>query len=112
TAGFFLADRWRQTSAEARQAGERLRDFLASGPPGLSQDQLDQLGRTLLAWLRGHREGLTSALAQGTVVTVQVLAGLVLTLFVAFFLLLDGERIWEATVRHLPAARRERVGRA
>ena len=111
-AGFLFADRWEEISAEARRTEERLRAFLADGPLALDREELARLGASLLDWLRGHQEGLTGAVARGTVVTAQVLTGLVLAFFVAFFLIHDGERIWAGTVRLFPSRLRDRVARA
>jgi predicted PurR-regulated permease PerM len=48
----------------------------------------------LLTFLKQHQSAVAGTVLSGGKIFLEVLAGLVLTLFVTFFLLKDGERIW------------------
>jgi predicted PurR-regulated permease PerM len=111
-AAALFAGRWEELAEEARRTGDRIRDFLAQAPFGLAEVDFDELVQNVVAWLQEHQETITAAIARGTLVTLQVLAGMLLAFFVAFFLVHDGERIWERTVRMFPADARLRVDKA
>jgi predicted PurR-regulated permease PerM len=69
--------------------------------PGIGSGSTSLVDR-LTAWLQSHDSAVISgALTAGTVL-VEVVAGLVLTLFLTLFLLIDGDRIWSWLVRLLP----------
>ncbi|MFI6496585.1 AI-2E family transporter [Nonomuraea typhae] len=71
-----------------------LRDWLLIGPLHLSENDLTNWTKQITDWISLQQAALTTtALAAGQVV-VEFLASLVLLLFVTFFLLKDGERIW------------------
>jgi predicted PurR-regulated permease PerM len=77
--------------------------------------RLDQIEASVVDWLRGHGDQLVGYLGTGVTYAVEVLTIVVLTLFVAFFLLSDGPRIWRWLLLPLPppaAVRADRAGRA
>ncbi|GAA3445426.1 AI-2E family transporter [Planomonospora venezuelensis] len=87
----------------------QLRDLLLR--LGVPADQLARADDQALEALRrqlGQAGGLTSVARR----IVEFLAGTVLAVFVAFFLIKDGDRIWRWLVDRLPERHRERAGRA
>jgi predicted PurR-regulated permease PerM len=72
-----------------------LQRWLAGAPFHLHRAGLTQLSNRLLTFLKQHQTAVAGTVLSGGRIFVEVLAGLVLTLFVTFFLLKDGERIWE-----------------
>jgi predicted PurR-regulated permease PerM len=79
---------------------------------GVGQAQLDQLQDVATGWLQEHRTELLDYLTTGAGYVLEFLTVLVLTLFVAFFLLYDGARVWRWLLGPLPRASQARVDRA
>ncbi len=71
-----------------------LQRWLAGAPFHLHRAGLAQLSNRLLTFLKQHQSAVAGTVLSGGKIFVEVLAGLVLTLFVTFFLIKDGERIW------------------
>ncbi|MFD9939967.1 AI-2E family transporter [Nonomuraea sp. NPDC059023] len=71
-----------------------VRDWMLVGPLHLSEAELSKWTGQITSWITQQQAALTStALAAGQVF-VEILASIVLLLFVTFFLLKDGDRIW------------------
>ena len=92
---------------------DRLRNTLRG--VGLGAAHLDQLQSAVTGWIEGHRTDLLAYLTTGAGYLFEFLTFVVLTLFVTFFLLYDGGRIWHWLLGPLPhdaAGRADRAGRA
>jgi predicted PurR-regulated permease PerM len=88
------------TITQAQQVLSQVRDRL-SGLPGIggtSSGLVDQLN----AWAQSHSSTLVDGAVTVGRATFDVLTGLVLTLFLTLFFLIDGERVWSWVVRLLP----------
>src|SRR5215471_18261290 len=90
-----------QTSADyqtlARELGNTVHDlqrWLAGPPFHFRQSSLEQLSNRVLAFLKQHQSQVAGTVLSGGRIFLEILAGLVLMLFVTFFLLKDGDRIW------------------
>src|SRR5215469_1282703 len=90
-----------QTSADyqtlARELGNTLHDlqrWLAGPPFHFRQSSLEELSNRVLAFLKQHQSAVAGTVLSGGRIFLEILAGLVLMLFVTFFLLKDGDRIW------------------
>jgi predicted PurR-regulated permease PerM len=89
-----------------------LQTYLSGAPFRLHNIRVEQLSGKLLNYLNQHK-----ALVAGTVVTggkifLETLAGLILTLFITFFLLKDGSRIWAAMISGFGDAAQARANKA
>ena len=71
-----------------------LQRWLAGPPFHLHRAGLAELSQRLLTFLKQHQSAVAGTVLSGGKFFLEILAGLVLTLFVTFFLLKDGERIW------------------
>jgi len=71
-----------------------LQRWLAGAPFHLHRAGLEELSNRLLTFLRQHQSAVAGTVVSGGKIFLEVLAGLALTLFVTFFLLKDGDRIW------------------
>src|SRR5437667_78391 len=71
-----------------------LQRWLAGAPFHLHRAGLAQLSNRVLTFLKQHQSAVAGTVLSGGKIFLEFLAGLVLTLFVTFFLLKDGERIW------------------
>jgi len=90
-----------QTSADyqalVREVGSSAHDLerSLSGPPfHLRQASLQQLANRMLTYLKHHQAAVAGTVLSGGRIFLEFLAGTVLTIFVTFFLLKDGDRIW------------------
>ncbi len=73
---------------------------------GVGQQQLDEVRAQLGSAARSAATGSGGAIIGGAVVVGEFLAGLLLSLFLAFFMVKDGTRFQEFLLRHLPRERR------
>ena len=90
-----------QTSADyqtlVHELGNTVSDlqrWLAGPPFHFQQSSLEQLSNRILAFLKQHQSAVAGTVLSGGRIFLEILAGLVLMLFVTFFLLKDGDRIW------------------
>ncbi|MDO4716531.1 MAG: AI-2E family transporter [Propionibacteriaceae bacterium] len=91
---------------------EATRLWLLDSPLNISQEDLNSIGRDVVAAIRADAQSLlSSALSVGTTAG-HVVAGLLLTLFTTLFFLLDGGRIWQWTQGFVPSAARPAVNGA
>ncbi|HEY2309198.1 MAG TPA: AI-2E family transporter [Streptosporangiaceae bacterium] len=86
-----------------------LQRWLAGAPFHLHRAGLAQLSNRLLTFLKQHQLAVAGTVLSGGKIFVEVLAGLALTLFITFFLLKDGERIWAWLTEFLGHGARMRV---
>jgi predicted PurR-regulated permease PerM len=78
-------------------------------PLNLSQDQIDRIGRQARDAFGGEHGALAGRLVEGARLVVEAVAGALLALVVAFFVLKDGDRIGVALVRLAPVRHRAQV---
>ena len=84
----------------------QIQEWLNSGPLGLSNDQMTEYLNDALASLQNNSNAILSgALGVGSSLT-HFSVGLLLTLFILLFFLLEGQDIWAFVVKFFP--RRER----
>ncbi|HET8590274.1 MAG TPA: AI-2E family transporter [Nakamurella sp.] len=112
--GYFVTFRVQSNAAtladQAQHVVDQLRR-LAEHIPGVGGGSGDLLG-TIQDWVKSHSATLVSgALAAGRVLA-ELVTGLVLTVFLTLFFLMDGEREWQWVVRLLPARARPVVNGA
>ncbi|MGH3672995.1 MAG: AI-2E family transporter [Pseudonocardiaceae bacterium] len=88
----------------------QIRAELADG--GVDQLQLDQVEATVVDWLQRNRSEAVGYLTTGAGYFIEFLTLAVLTLFISFFLLYDGERVWRWVISPLPPRGWRRVNRA
>ena len=98
--------------ADVQSTVEGLRSLL--GRTGLSIDQVPftRIEQTLTEWAQSHSNDLFGYLATGLGYVAELVTFVVLTLFVTFFLLKDGGRIWRFLTGLLPRTAAQRVDRA
>jgi predicted PurR-regulated permease PerM len=86
-----------------------LQRWLAGAPFHLHRAGLTQLSNRLLTFLKEHQSAVAGTVLSGGKIVLEVLAGVVLTGFVTFFLLKDGDRIWAWLTGFLGRGARMRV---
>lgn len=91
-----------------------VQNWLITGPLHLQQAQITQYVDEVATMVNTQRTEITGTVLSAGAVAVEVLASLVLMLFVTFFLLKDGDRIWAWFLRAFGSMspRVDRAGRA
>jgi predicted PurR-regulated permease PerM len=87
----------------------KVRDWLVTGPPNLSSEQIDNAIKAASEALSNNRESLTSGALNTASAVGEFITGGLLTLFTLIFFLYDGRRIWKFTLRLVPLPVRDRV---
>ncbi len=99
---------------QVRQTAKTVENWLYTGPLHLQPTQItswvDEIGKQITT----QRNQITQTVLTGATVALEVLASIVLLLFVTFFLLKDGDRIWSWFLRGFGdvAPRVDKAGRA
>ncbi|MFF7949722.1 AI-2E family transporter [Streptomyces griseorubiginosus] len=99
--------------SEQIQSGiDDLRNWLLKSPFHVTDKQINQIAKNLRDAVGANTDQITSAGLEGVQVVVEALTGILLTFFSTLFLLYDGRRIWEWTLKLVPAAARPAVAGA
>lgn len=88
--------------SEASKTLSDLRNYLVNGPLHLQPKQIDKYTLDAQNYLKDHQAQLTKGVISGAGILAEVLSGAVLSFFVGFFLLYDGEAIFGWLTRQLP----------
>ncbi|MEV0980761.1 AI-2E family transporter [Streptomyces sp. NPDC049915] len=91
---------------------DELRKWLLNSPFHVTDKQINQIAKNLREAIGANTDQITSAGLEGVQVVVEALTGILLTVFSTLFLLYDGRRIWEWTLKLVPAAARPGVAGA
>jgi predicted PurR-regulated permease PerM len=89
-----------------------LRNWLLKSPFHVTDKQINQIAKNLREAVGANTDQITSAGLEGVQVVVEALTGILLTFFSTLFLLYDGRRIWNWTLKLVPAAARPAVAGA
>ena len=89
-----------------------LRNWLLKSPFHVTDKQINQIAKNLREAVGANTDQITSAGLEGVQVVVEALTGILLTFFSTLFLLYDGRRIWEWTLKLVPVAARPAVAGA
>jgi predicted PurR-regulated permease PerM len=94
---------------ELRHTVTELQTSLAGPPFHVRHAGIQSLSNRALKFLQQHQSLVAGTVVSGGKIFLEILAGLVLMLFVTFFLLKDGPRIWAWLVGFLGQESRQRV---
>ncbi|HCT75053.1 MAG TPA: AI-2E family transporter [Micromonosporaceae bacterium] len=86
--------------------------WLRDGPLNLSTKQLDDALAAANTWLDENRQSLTSGALATATAGIGAIASALLILFVTFFFLRDGRRLWRFATLIVPRRARRTVGEA
>ncbi|GAA2822152.1 AI-2E family transporter [Saccharopolyspora taberi] len=93
-----------------------IRDWLATGPLHLRDDQIADYIDQAERWLQENQAALTQGVTSGVLTTAgtfgNFLTGLLLALFTLIFFLYDGRRVWLFVIRIVPSGSRQQIDRA
>jgi predicted PurR-regulated permease PerM len=99
---------------ELTRSTHQFEHWLETGPFHVRGRAIQQLSNSVLTWFNQHRSLVAGTVVTGGRIALEIIAGLVLMLFVTFFLIKDGERIWRwltGALRPQAARRADRAGR-
>ncbi|EPR75230.1 Integral membrane protein [Leifsonia rubra CMS 76R] len=94
---------------QSAEAYDGFREFLRSSALQLTDEDLDGYLTQIFDTVRRDSEALVSGILSVGSTAGHVLAGAVLSIFAAIFVLIDGKRIWAWTVRLFPRSSRNAV---
>jgi predicted PurR-regulated permease PerM len=89
-----IANQYQVLFNEVQHTIAQLRRSLAGPPFHLNQARLQSLSQGVLNYISQHKSVVAGTVLTGGKYLTEILAGLVLTLFITFFLMKDGPRIW------------------
>jgi predicted PurR-regulated permease PerM len=92
--------------------GHQVQSWLAGPPFHIRRARLDQLVNSAINEVKAHKSQVAGTVLTGGKYVIEIVAGTILTLFVGFFLIKDGERIWAWLTGFLSPDRGDRAGRA
>jgi predicted PurR-regulated permease PerM len=99
-------------ASEVTKTAREVQHSLAGAPFHLNARRLQTYTNELGTYLSQHKGEIAGTVLAGGKYAIELLAGLVLMLFIAFFLLKDGPKIWAWVIRGLRPEPRRRVGLA
>ena len=91
---------------------EELKLALLNSPFHVTEQQINDIAKNLSDSVGANAEQITSAGLQGVTVIVEALTGILLAMFSTLFLLYDGKKVWEWTLKLVPAQARPGVAGA
>ncbi|MFE4170781.1 AI-2E family transporter [Streptomyces sp. NPDC056909] len=91
---------------------EELKRWLLNSPFHVTEDQINDIAKSLSDAIGSNTEEITSAGLQGVTVIVELLTGIFLAMFSTLFLLYDGKKVWQWSLKLVPAQAREGVAGA
>jgi predicted PurR-regulated permease PerM len=97
---------------EVRHTAHEVQASLAGAPFHLGSARLQQYYNDLVHFLSQHKSLIAGTVVTGGKIVLELLTGLILMMFVTFFLLKDGDRIWAWLVKALPEDTRRRADSA
>ncbi|MYU25655.1 AI-2E family transporter [Streptomyces sp. SID8352] len=99
-------------SSQIQSGIDELRKWLLNSPLHVTDKQINEIAKSLREAVGANSDQITSAGLEGVTVVVEALTGILLAVFSTLFLLYDGKRIWEWTLKLVPAAARPGVAGA
>jgi predicted PurR-regulated permease PerM len=97
---------------EVKHTAHEVQASLAGAPFHLSSARLQQYYNDLVHFLSQHKSLVAGTVVTGGKIFIELLTGLILMMFITFFVLKDGERIWAWLVKALPKDTRRRADNA
>ncbi|MGW3496982.1 AI-2E family transporter [Streptomyces sp. NPDC001020] len=99
-------------SSQIQNGIDELRKWLLNSPFHVTDKQINEIAKNLRNAVGANTDQITSAGLEGVTVIVEALTAILLTMFSTLFLMYDGRRIWEWTLKLVPAAARAGVAGA
>ena len=94
---------------QVKHTTAQVQSWLAGPPFHLRTGNLQKLSDNIVKYLSQHKSLVEGTVVTGGKIVVELLAGVVLTFFVSFFLIKDGVRIWGWLTGRLRPGRKRRA---
>ncbi|MCX4529809.1 AI-2E family transporter [Streptomyces sp. NBC_01551] len=107
-----VSDNLGDLSERVQEGIEELKRWLLNSPFHVTEEQINDIAKNLSDSIGTSTSEITSSGLKGVTVLVEAITGLLLAMFSTLFLLYDGRRIWQWTLRLVPAAARPGVAGA
>jgi predicted PurR-regulated permease PerM len=91
---------------------DELQRWLLASPFHVTENQINDIAKNLREAVSDNTDTITSAGLEGVTVLVEALTGILLTVFSTLFLLYDGKKIWQWSLKLVPSAARPGVADA
>lgn len=101
-----IMDNAENLSKQVQQGIQDLRTWLLNSPFHVTEQQINDVSKNLSDAIGTNVQEITSAGLQGVTVIVELMTGMLLAMFSTLFLLYDGKRVWEWTLKLVPAQAR------
>ena len=98
--------------AQLRHTTAQIQAWLSGPPFHLKTGDLDKASGGIVKYISQHQSLVEGTVVTGGRIAVEVLAGVVLTLFVTFFLIKDGRKIWVWLIHRAQPQNKLRIDRA
>jgi predicted PurR-regulated permease PerM len=98
--------------AEVNHTVKEVQAYLAGPPFRLNGAKLEKYSNQVVQFLVQHKSDIAGSLLVGGRIFLELAAGVILTIFITFFLLKDGSQIWSFTVSGLRPQGRRRADNA
>lgn len=99
-------------SNQVQDGIDELRKWLLNSPFHVTDKQINDIAKSLRDAVGANTDSITSAGLEGVTVIVEAMTGILLAMFSTLFLLYDGKRIWEWTLKLVPAQARPGIAGA
>jgi predicted PurR-regulated permease PerM len=100
-----VAGQLSELTANIDKGIREIQDWLVTGPLALSREQVDSFAEQARSGATTNRARIISGVVSGVHLALEIGAGFLLSMFVLFFFLKDGDRIWAAIVGLFPPER-------
>jgi predicted PurR-regulated permease PerM len=97
---------------QLRHTATELQNWLAGPPFHVKTGNLSRASGNIVKYLGQHQSLVKGTVVTGGRIAAETLGGIVLAIFVTFFLIKDGRKIWLWLIRVIRPANRERVDQA
>jgi predicted PurR-regulated permease PerM len=104
--GFFIisqvSGQYPQLVTQVADVRDHLQQLLTKIPGFSSIHNMSDLGNRLVAWLQQNRAAVAGGVLTAGQLAGEIVTGVIITIFVSYFFLAEGDRIWSWLVRLLP----------
>jgi predicted PurR-regulated permease PerM len=94
---------------QVKHTTSQVQSWLAGPPFHGHTGNLQKLSDSIVKYISQHKSLVEGTVVTGGRIVAEILAGVVLTFFVSFFLIKDGDRIWAWLMSRLAPARKRRA---
>ncbi|HSR84915.1 MAG TPA: AI-2E family transporter, partial [Streptosporangiaceae bacterium] len=98
--------------SEVQKTATQIQHSLAGPPFHLSQARLSKLSSDLLKYISQHKSVVAGTVLTGGKYAAEFITGIIVTLFISFFLLKDGAGIWRWLIHGMAPEPRRRMAAA